>query len=325
MGDGAAELRMIVAPEIGFGTIAQTMADIGLVAGPDDAVTAPAIPGEREFAYWTSPNGAGRVHYSFNPAVALRVLTFSGSSALAWHASASEGLAQLRPLEIAALLQSSSRRDVLLGLYAAAELRTIGLIADVDALRIHTDRRISQTAAQVAEKLALALVSIGAERLAAAGRRHPDRSAVFAHLGDAPDRCEILRWLLHDGHGGSSETVKLLRSGLTDADWRVRVTAMMVTGRLKLQGLWQEVRRTELPTTSRSGLDARGRSLLMAARKAVLSEIADESLPQDDSAHAVLMRELRDAIAGRNGAARGEVGEWVDGWVSVGTPGPRPR
>ncbi len=205
----------------------------------DGAATAPAIPGELEFAYWTAPDDCSRVHYSFNSAVFLRVLIFSGRSALRWHAAVSSTLTGLGPREIAALLQSSSRRELPLGLYAAAELSAVGLIAGVEALRIHTDRRVSQTAAQLAGKLALALLSSGAERLAANQRRHPDRSAVFAHLGDAGTRRDTLIWLMRDGHGASPETVKVLRSGLADPDWRVRVTAMFLVARLKLQVLWQ--------------------------------------------------------------------------------------
>ena len=269
MYSGAVELRMIVASDIGFDMIAQVMASAGLTPGPDDAVTAPADPGEREFAYWIAPEDGSRVHYSFNPAVFLRVLTFSGRSAIRWHAAVSGALAVLGPREIAALLRSSLHRELLLGLYAAAELRAVGLLADVEALRVHTDRRVSQTAAQVAEKLALALVSIGAERLAASQRRRPDRSAVFAHLGDAGTRRETLLWLIRDGLGGSLETVKVLRSGLVDPDWRVRVTAMFVAARLNLKVLWQEVRQMESPTNGRSGLDVNGRSMLRAAREAI--------------------------------------------------------
>jgi hypothetical protein len=318
MGGNVAEFRLIVAPEIGFGEIEQAIQGMGLLPGPDSAATAPTITGEREFAYWTAPEDGSRVHYSFNPAVFLRVLTFSGRSAIRWHAAVSGVLTGLGPREITALLQSSSRRELLLGLYAAAELRAVGLIADVEALRVHTDRRVSQTAAQVVEKLVLALVSVGADQLLASQRRHPDRSAVFAHLGDAGTRRETLLWLIHDGHGSSPETVKVLRSGLVDPDWRVRVTAMFVAARLKLKVLWQEVRQMELPANSRCGLNANGRSLLRAARNAILSELAGEPLPDDDSARAQLMRELRDAVAGRDEIGSGEVSDWVSEWLSRG-------
>ncbi|WP_419694231.1 hypothetical protein ACN2CC_26495 [Mesorhizobium muleiense] len=316
MGDvQPADFRIIVAPAVGFGEIGQALASVGLLPGPDDAVTPPAIPGEREFAHWTAPEDDARVHYSFNPVVFLRVLVFSGRSAIRWQAAVSDKLAQLEPQEIGALLQSSSPREVLLGLYAAAELKAIGLLADIEPLRIHTDRRISQTAGQVAEKLALAFVSIGAERLAEAQRWQPDRSALFPRLGDAGVRRDTLIWLMRDGHGASPDSIKVLRSGLSDPDWQVRVTAMFVAARLKVAVLWQEIRQMELPSTSRSGLDDRARSLLKATRKAVLADLAGEPLPGEDNDDARLMRQLRGALAGKAVDGRDDLRDWVENWL----------
>lgn len=315
MDGGLAELRLVIAPGTGFAAISGTMLASGLRPVPAEAVTPPLIPGEPEFASWISDEDGSRVDYSFNPPVLLRVLSVSGASSPRWHSLLSGALEVFDTNHLAALLQSASRRELLLGLYAAAELRAIELIAAVEALRIHTDRRVSQAAARTAEILAREILSLGAERLAAKQRRHPQRSAVFAHLGNAEIRRQTLVWLMRDGHGGSPETLKALRSGLADSDWRVRVTAMFVTARLKLPVLWQEVRQAELPVTSRSGIDGRERSLLRAARKAMLSELAGEPLPQDESAEARLTRELRDAIAGR-GAADHEIGEWVNGWFA---------
>jgi hypothetical protein len=317
------EFKMIATPDTGFAAIERVMADLGLVIGPDDAVTPPAIAGEREFAYWTAADGDAQVHYSFNPVVFLRVLAFSGRSAIRWKALVADRVPQLQPDGIRALLRSQSTRDVLLGLFAAAELNAVGLIGDVEPLRIDRDRRISLAAARVAEKLGLALVSIGAERLAEERRRHPDRSALFPRLGDASARREILVWLLHDGHALNDEVIKVLRSGLADPDWQVRVTAMLVATRLKATSLWPDIRRMELPRTSRSGLDRRMQSLLRATRQAALAELAGEPHVAGPSDHARLMTHLRHVLAGEEGGVRDEAREWIEGWLRAPPAGAR--
>jgi hypothetical protein len=320
------DLRMVVAPAAHFREIAAAMAGLGLAPGPDDAVTPPAIPGEREFAYWTSPEGEGLVHYSFNPVVYLRVLAFSGAAALRLRAAASERLPALEVADIRPLLRSQDVREVLLGLFAAAELKAAALIGDVEALRIHPDRHISQAAGQAAETLAHALLSAGAERLAAAQRRHPDRSAVFPRLGNADMRREILVGLLAAGDGASEEVAGVLRAALADADWRVRAAAMLVAARLGAVAVWQDIRQMDLPGTGRGGLDRRRRSILRAARKAALAELAAEPLPPDQGDESRLARRLRDHLAGRRVDRSDEIGDWIESWLEnpVDEPDPRP-
>jgi len=315
-------VRLVVAPDTGFAAIAAALAGLGLAEGPDDAVTPPMIPGERELAYWTAPDGDALVHYSFNPVVRLRVLAFSGGDALRWRAAASARLPLLGPADIRRLLQSSEPRDVLLGLFAAAELKAVSLLADVEPLRIHRDQRISQAAGRTAEALALAVLELGAERLAAEQRRHPGRSALFPRFGDAAARREVLIWLLRDGHGLNEEVARMLRSALVDSDWRVRVTAMLVAVRLRAVALWPEIRRIELPTTSRSGLDGGRRSLLRAARKAALAELAGEPALAGADDKSRLMARLRDALAGRSDGRPDDLRDWIESWLELPAPDP---
>lgn len=309
------DVRLVVAPDTGFAAIAAALAELGLAEGPDDAVTPPMIPGERELAYWTAPDGDAFVHYSFNPVVRLRVLTVSGNDALVWPARIAPRLPLLGPADIRRLLQAEESRDVLLGLFAAAELKAAALVGDVEPLRIHRDQRISQAAAQTAEALALAVLELGAERLAAEQRRHPDRSALFPRFGDAAARREVLIWLLRDGHGFNEEVARMLRSALVDGDWRVRVTAMLVAVRLKAVALWPEVRRIELPTTSRSGLDGAGRSLLRAAHRAALAELAGAPALAGIDDKSRLIGRLRDSLAGRNDGRPDELRDWIESWL----------
>ena len=309
------ELSLVLEPATSFAAIAAVMAGLGLIQGPDDAITSPAIPGEREFAYWTASQGDERVHYSFNPVVHLRVLSFSGTKARGLRAQAAERLPTLDLDGIRLLLRSEDPREVLLGLFAAGELKAIALIADVEPLSIHTNRHISQAAGQAAETLGLALLAIGEERLAAEERRRPDRSAVFARLGDSETKRGLLVALLHGGEGADEEAAKVLRSALADADWRIRAAAMLIATRLGAVSVWQDIRRMEAPTTSREGLDGVQRSILRAARKAALAELAGEPLPAGEDEKTRLMRHLRNLLAGRPTEHRDEIAEWIESWL----------
>jgi hypothetical protein len=317
VGPGPEEFRIVVAPATRFAAIDSALAEIGLALGPDDAVTPPAIPGEREFAYWTSPEGDAIAHYSFNPAVLLRVLAFSGGDARRLKAEATERLPLLDPAGIRRLLRSEERREILLGLFAAAELKSAALLADVEPLRIHRDQLISGAAGRTAESLALAILAAGAERLESEQRRRPDRSALFPRLGDAARRRAVLVWLVLDGHEANDEVARVLRTALEDEDWRVRATAVIVAARLGAAAVWPAVRKAELPTNSRSGLDGAGRDLLRATRKAALAELAGEPVPAGADEKSRLMVRLRDALAGRDGGGPDEVRDWVESWLEL--------
>ena len=316
-GGAKPDFRIVVAPSTGFADIASALDGLGLEPGPDDAVTPLAIPGEREFACWTAPEGDSLVHYSFNPVVRLRVLVFSGAEAWRWRAAAASRLPLLELDELKALLASDEPREILLGLFAVAELKAVALAADVEPLRIHRDRLVSRAAARTVEALALAVVETGAERLASEQRRRPDRSALFPRLGDAERRRATLIWLWKDGHPLNEDVAGVLRSGLEDEDWKVRVTAILVAVRLRAASLWPQVRRVELPTTSRSGLDSRQRSLLVAVRKAALAELAGEPLPDGPEEKAELMRRLRDLVAGREIDRPDDSLEWLETWLDL--------
>src|SRR5262245_18067395 len=134
------EFRMIVAPATTFAAIDRALSDLGLVQGPDDAATPPMIPGEREFASWSVPDGDAQIHYSFNPVVSLRVLTLPGGEAVRWKTRVTERLPESAPQDIRASLRASSPREILLGLYAVAELAAVGFLPEVQALRVHRER-----------------------------------------------------------------------------------------------------------------------------------------------------------------------------------------
>lgn len=310
-----AEVSLVLHHETKFAMIDKVLTSAGYQRGADTSVTAPIIPGEPELAHWNSESTDVFISYSFNPVVALRVLTLSGDDAgkAKWDIQA-----QLHCLgrdELRELLQAERPEQVLRGLYAVAELKKIELLPIVNTLRINRNQRISRTAAQTAEKLSLAIVAAGAEQLAAEQKRRPLHSVLFPRLGDAGTRREILLWLLHDQDQANEDIIKVLRTALEDADWKVRVTAMLVAARLRVQEVWLDIRRMELPATGRSGLDRRWRSLLGAMRKAALAELSAQPRPVPVDERSRLTLHLRSIVAGEDDGIHDEPYHWVNGWL----------
>jgi hypothetical protein len=313
----AQSLKLVVHPTVAWQAIDEALRDSGFERGEDTAATPPTLPGEPEAAHWFRSSSDTLVSYSFNPVVFLRLLDVEGTDAASVAGTLRERLRCISHRDLDGFLASSEPRELLLGLYTAAELKAIGLLSAVEALRTHTHQRVSQAAARTAEVLSLALVAVGAERLASEQRRHPDRSVVFPRLGDAGERREILLWLLHDSPEAPGDSEKVLRSALVDPDWEVRVTAMLVVARMGLSDLWLNVKRMELPATSRSGLDRRWRSVLSALKKAVLAELAAEPRPTADNERSRLMLHLRKLAAGENDGLQDELHHWVNGMLQL--------
>ena len=72
----------------------------------------------------------------------------------------------------------------------------------------------------------------------------PRRAVVFKDLGDARMRRQIVRWLGRDYHEANPGILETLRSALKDPDWEVRVSAIIVSARLRAQPLRAAVRET---------------------------------------------------------------------------------
>jgi hypothetical protein len=122
------------------------------------------------------------------------------------------------------------------------------------------------TAAAVADAL---------ERLKTEQRRHPERSALFPHLGDASVRRQILRWMARDQARSSPAIDQVLRAALADPDWEVRMTAVIAAARLRAASVLPDVARTELPRTRDEGFDRDDRRILELLRRASMAALAD--------------------------------------------------
>ncbi len=120
-----------------------------------------------------------------------------------------------------------------------------------------------------------------ADALAAAlgGRRAPAPEAALADLLTPPSGAPVsatgtVRWemLRAAVAAATPETMGLIRAlliaGLHDPDWRVRMAAVLATGRLKLGDLAEQAFAAPVPETGTSGLGQEERRMLLALRHA---------------------------------------------------------
>ena len=105
---------------------------------------------------------------------------------------------------------------------------------------------------------------------------------LFPRLGDAQQRCQVLRWLAHDNARSNPDIDAALRSALIDPDWEVRATAIIAAARLQATNVGLAVRQVALPKTSREagGLDATDRRILVALRDAAVAMLGGKPAPE---------------------------------------------
>ena len=106
--------------------------------------------------------------------------------------------------------------------------------------------------------------------------------ALFSLPGWRRQKLQLLRWLAHDQPQASAPVLGLLRRALTDADWELRVTAMLTAARLQASALAPLVAKLVLPDDQRLGLSADELRLMHALRDATLAQLGiglDRALP----------------------------------------------
>jgi hypothetical protein len=120
------------------------------------------------------------------------------------------------------------------------------------------------------------------------------RTVAFKDQGDARMRRQIVRWLGRDYHEPTPGIVETLRSALADADWEVRVSAIIVSARIRAQVLHGAVRATVLPSPNEHGLSERDIRVLVASRIIAAESLASAN-PDDMDRAQVILRQLSDA------------------------------
>jgi hypothetical protein len=279
------QTTLVVSPQTPFESIQDELTRLAWTRQPDTMVSPPLIPGEPELASWKHQRADGRIVYTFNPVVSLRVLSFYGDAAAELSAEVSERLPALTSGDLLELLKSDDSEKLLLGIFAVGELEEIEALGAINRLRSHPEQIIARAATRTQEKLLLVMAKENLRALAAEKARHPERSVLFPLLGDASQRRQILRWLIHDYTEANEHILAVLRSALKDEDWEVRATAMLAAARLKATSLIDLVRKVELPQTSREGLEAEDRRLLRALRRAAVLLLEGRTVPEESTGH----------------------------------------
>jgi hypothetical protein len=275
---------LIVSPEINFARLKRELGQLAWTLQPDTMVAAPLVPGEPEVASWKHRRARGRIVYTFNPVVSLRVLSFYGDAAAELKGEVAARLPVLTLSDLLELLKSDDTEKLLLGIFAVGESEEIEALGAIMRLVAHPEQLIARAAAKTQEKLLHVIAERSFQQLAQEKARRPDRSVLFPLLGDASHRQQVLQWLIHDYREANEHILAVLRSALGDKDWEVRATAMLAAARFKATSLIDLVRKVELPHTSREGLTADDRRLLRALRHAAVLLLEGRTPPEESTA-----------------------------------------
>lgn len=106
--------------------------------------------------------------------------------------------------------------------------------------------------------------------------------ALFSLPGWRSDKLQMLRWLAHDQHEARGPVLGALQRALADADWELRVTAMLAAARLGAAELAPQIARLALPSVPKQGLSDDELRLVLALRDATLARLGhprDRALP----------------------------------------------
>lgn len=101
-------------------------------------------------------------------------------------------------------------------------------------------------------------------------KEQTNRAQIFHHIPFAENRREIIRWVINDHLSVNENTIALLRMGLADPDWEVRMSSILACVRLSFSQLVPEIRKVEIPSVSRSGLNTEEQSIMLSIKKAAL-------------------------------------------------------
>ncbi len=130
--------------------------------------------------------------------------------------------------------------------------------------------------------------------------KRPRRSGGSAH--DNTHGWHMLQAAITSYNDGNSTLVRsLIRAGLSDPDWRVRMTAVLAIGRLRLADLAPLAMKAEVPQAGKTAVSQQDRRLLLALRQAAYDfglGLPPSSGPGDgkDEAVAALRRSFQEEL-----------------------------
>lgn len=271
------EREILIDPATPFAQVAQQVAAQGWHFQADATAPPPILAEEPEAAAWT--RGSTRLLYTFQPATKLRVLALKGPDA----ESAAEKLQSELPSfgldRAVAMLEGPETESVLRGLQAIEMLGRYEALGQVAELASNANATVARQARQT---LARVVASAGAHVLRILGewkQAHPELSSIFLLVGSAPNKLQILRWLAHDRAQSNPHIDAVLRTAFQDADWEVRVTAMVVAARLRARDLLREVSAVRLPEDTADGVNRDERRMLRSFQLAAIELLQGVPVP----------------------------------------------
>lgn len=276
-----------------FADVARAAEALGWTRDPDRTAVDAVEPA---FASW-SLGFDGEMEYTRDGATGLAVLRVRGRDAAQSVPALRRALPVLGIGDAADLLRSAEPDALRLGIRAAMEMRALPLLAALLPLRAHPDAGVAADAADAAAALLPAAGEAGIEWLREARASQPGKSILFPRMGDAGQRRQVVRWMMHDRGEANAHVLEVLRAALEDDDWEVRMSAVLAAVRLGARTLWLEVKRAALPETGREGLSAWDRDVLRAARAAALDQLGGAAVPPEDAARGEGKAALRAHVA----------------------------
>ena len=280
---GIGVVPVIAAPGVGFAALESALAATGWSLGAESQEP-PVIAGEPHWCEWQHRVLSAGIAYTFNPIVKLRVLAFVGDDSAAAREQVSGAVAHLDQRQLELLLASDELRELLLGIYAAAELRAVAVLEQIRALQEHDDERVVVAAVQAEQEIMPPLLVEAFERLHAERRAHPERSALFANLGHAEQKRQVLRWLIHDERESNASIDEVLRTAFDDPDPEVRITAVLAATRLGAVRVASLVAGIHFPESTVAGADPRDRHLYQRIQQRAATYLAQLAARGDAAA-----------------------------------------
>ncbi len=268
---------LIVDRQMPFTALAARLHAAGWQREADPTAPPPLIEGEPEIVEFR--RAESRLRYHFEPATGMRELRITGPGAdnelasLAAHLPG-QGIERARDL-----LRDAQPESRLLGLQMVEALDGHALFEEAAALLADANPTVARQALQTCVRLLAAPTELALQSLRQWKQQHPGKSAFFLFAGSSHNKLQILRWLAHDRRASNEHIDDVLRTAFDDADWEVRLTALVVAARLRADSLVEEAVKLRLPEETADGVNVDERRMLRTIQLCAIELLRGTGIP----------------------------------------------